>query len=292
MKAETPPVFPDDLRSGPSLDAPVNMEVRLARGPEEVAAAQRLRYRVFFEERGLALPAGSRALQDEDAYDGGMEHMVVIDRRRDDPAERVVGTYRLRARRNGAGLADAYSSHEFDLAPLVGFDRPMLELGRSCVLAPYRRRGVLNLLWKAIAGYVAQHEVELLFGCASIPGTDIATASDQLAYLHAHHLAPPGLRPRARGPTAVMPTAFTPSRRDGSRAFFSLEPLIKGYLRLGAYIGEGAFVDAEFDTIDVCIVMPTDRLADRYARHFLPSALADAPRGAAATRAFAIAPAA
>lgn len=286
--------FPDAPGSEQPVDATADMEVRLARSRDEVDAAQRLRYRVFYEERGMTLPSACRALQDEDDYDAAMQHMVVIDRGREDPAERVVGTYRLRTLRDGAGLRDVYSSREFDLTPLLGFQRPMLELGRSCVLAPYRRRGVMNLLWKAIAGYVAENEVQLLFGCASIPATNPDLAREQLVYLHSHHLAPPALRPRARGPHAVMPDsdAFASTRLEGSRTFFSLEPLLKGYLRLGAYIGEGAYVDADFGTIDVCIVMPTDRLADRYARHFLPSSNVQAARRQQPASAIAVLPAA
>lgn len=249
------------------MSPPPALQVRLAQDASEVAAAQRLRHRVFHEEWGAHADDDARRLQrDADAYDAIMDHLVVLD-----PAlprhDRVVGTYRLlRGDRRGNG--GFYSSHEFELGPLLEGPRRLLELGRSCVLREYRQRAALPLLWRTIAAYVAEHRIDLMFGCASLRGTDPEAVGDQLAWLHAHCLAPAGLRPRARGSHAV-PLQRTGSRPyDAARAFRGLEPIIKGYVRAGAYVGDGAWVDHAFNAIDVCIVLPTERLSTRYARRF------------------------
>jgi putative hemolysin len=127
---------------------------------------------------------------------------------------------------------------------------------------------VLQLLWRAIAGYVADHRIELMFGCASLRGTDPQAVREQLAYLHHYHLAPLPLRPRALGPTRVGMDLMDKAAIDPVRARAALEPIIKGYLRAGASIAEGAYVDHQFNSVDVCIVMPTVQLTRRYRRHF------------------------
>jgi putative hemolysin len=271
------------------MSPPPPLEVHLARDASDVEAAQRLRFRVFHEEWGAHADADARRLgRDADAYDAVMDHLVVVD-----PslprAERVVGTYRL-LRGDRRGAREFYTSHEFELGPLLEGSRRLLELGRSCVLREYRQRAALPLLWRTIASYVAEHRIDLMFGCASLRGTDPEAVADQLAWLHAHCLAPPGLRPRARGESATpMDRRVSPGYAP-ERAFRALEPIIKGYVRAGAYVGEGAWVDHAFNAIDVCIVMPTERLSSRYARRFergnaRAAARAQAPFAAALARA-------
>jgi L-ornithine Nalpha-acyltransferase len=239
-----------------------DIEVRLARAPGEVEAAQRLRYEVFVREWGAQVGANGR---DADEYDALMDHLVVIDHA---AAERVVGTYRLLRHDRLGGQGVFYSSHEFDLAPLLASGKRLLELGRSCVLREYRNLPVLQKLWQAVAGYVAEHRIELMFGCASLHGTDPQAVREQLAYLHHWHLAPGPLRPRAladrRVPMAVMPREAV----DPVRGLCAMEPMVRGYLRAGAWVGEGAWQDTEFNAIDVCIVMPTERLRSRHRGHF------------------------
>lgn len=245
------------------------IEVRLARSPAEVEAAQRLRFEVFVREwgaRGAAAggPPG-QGEREEDEYDALMDHLVVVDRAR---GERVVGTYRLLRQERLRGDAAFYSSREFDLAPLLASGQRLLELGRSCVLREYRSMPVLQLLWRAIAGYVAEHRIELMFGCASLRGTEPAAVAEQLAFLHHWHLAPEELRPRALADRATRMDLLPRESVDPARALRALEPMVKGYLRAGAWVGEGACVDREFNAIDVCIVMPTGRLARRHREHF------------------------
>jgi putative hemolysin len=242
-----------------------DIEVRLARTPAEVDAAQALRFEVFVKEWG-ARPSGSRDRgREADEYDRMMDHLVVVDRAR---GERVVGTYRLLRQDRLHEDSLFYSSHEFDLAPLLGSSHRLLELGRSCVLREYRRMPVMQLLWRAIAGYVAEHRIELMFGCASLRGTDPEPVRDQLAYLHHWHLAPAGLRPRALADRRVAMDLLPRDAVDPVRALRALEPMVRGYLRAGAWIGEGAWIDEDFNSIDVCIVMPTARLRRRHREHF------------------------
>jgi len=239
-----------------------DIEVCLARTDAQVEAAQRLRYEVFVHEWGAGIGTGGR---DADEYDALMDHLVVIDH---GAGGRVVGTYRLLRHERLRGEGVFYSSNEFDLAPLLGSGHRLLELGRSCVLREYRSLPVLQKLWHAIAAYVAEHRIELMFGCASLRGTDPQPLREQLAYLHHWHLAPEALRPRAlasrRTPMALMAKEAV----DPLRAMRALEPIVRGYLRAGAWVGQDAWVDEDFNAIDVCIVMPTARLRQRHRAHF------------------------
>ena len=239
-----------------------HIEVRLACTPDEVEAAQRLRYEVFVGEWGAQVGANGR---DADEYDALMDHLVVIDHA---AAGRVVGTYRLLRHDRLGNDGVFYSSHEFDLEPLLASGKRLLELGRSCVLREYRNLPVLQKLWQAIAGYVAEHRIELMFGCASLHGTDPGAVREQLAFLHHWHLAPEALRPRALADRRMPMAGMRRDEVDPVRGLRDLEPMVRGYLRAGAWVGEGAWLDTECNAIDVCIVMPTERLRPRHRGHF------------------------
>lgn len=236
--------------------------VRLAMSQAEIAAAQRLRYRVFFEEMG-AHPC-ARAKQsgrDEDAYDAVCDHLLAI------AGGEVVGTYRLIHQDAAARVGGFYSAAEFDLSPVLARGGRLLELGRSCVDAGWRNRGTLQALWHGLAEYVSDNGIDCLFGCASLPGTDLRTLAAPLAYLHHHHLAPSEVRARAlphrRAPVAPLAEALGPAA-----AFRTLPPLLKGYLRAGAWIGDGAALDEEFNTTDVLVILDTRAMAARYQRRY------------------------
>jgi len=262
----------DDVRAG-------NLEVRLAETADEIDAAQALRYRVFYEEMG-ARPSDEMRVsrRDRDRFDTYCDHLLVIDHRRGSGAETIVGTYRL-LRRSVAERHDGfYTATEFDIAPLLAVPGELLELGRSCVEAAYRTRPTMQLLWRGIGEYCFRHDIKLMFGCASLPGTDTRELAPALTYLHHHHLAPPALRARALPERYVAMDLLTLDEIDteaavaqiAKRATISaLPPLIKGYLRLGALIGEGAVVDHEFGTTDVCIIVVTDRITDKYFNHYI-----------------------
>jgi putative hemolysin len=126
----------------------------------------------------------------------------------------------------------------------------------------------MQLLWRGIAAYVFRHKIDLMFGCASLPGTDLDTLAPQMSYLWHHHLAPERLRPRAVPGRYIAMDRMPSEAVDTRRALNELPPLIKGYLRLGGFIGDGAVLDHQFNTTDVCIVVKTDLITDKYTRHY------------------------
>jgi putative hemolysin len=242
--------------------------IRLATSANELDAAQALRYRVFYDEMGAhPLPEMAAARRDFDRYDGACDHLIVVDQER--PYEtQVVGTYRIMRREHARAAGGFYSASEYDISRLTGFPGTVMELGRSCVDADYRDRATLNLLWRGIAEYLNTHNIDLMFGCASLPGTDPQTLAVQLSYLYHYHLAPESLRTRALGDRFVNMNLLPKDTIDPKRALASLPPLLKGYLRVGAFVGEGAVIDHQFNTTDVCIVVKTEMIAGRYTRHY------------------------
>ena len=258
-----------------------SLEVRLARDAAEVDDAQALRYRVFYEEMGARADAETAATRrDRDRFDRYCDHLLVIDHAKENgrgEAGQVIGTYRL-LRRSIAECHDGfYTATEFDIAPLLATSGELMELGRSCVEAAYRTRPTMQLLWRGIAEYVFAHDIRIMFGCASLPGTDLAELAPALTYLHHFHLAPESLRVRALPDRYVAMDRLKPEEIDaeavvaqlGNRATIAaLPPLLKGYLRLGALIGDGAVIDQQFNTTDVCIIVVSDRMTDKYFNHY------------------------
>jgi putative hemolysin len=254
------------------------LEVRLAGTAAEIDAAQALRYRVFFEEMSARATAEvAQARRDRDSFDEYCDHLLVIDHKRGSGPEAVVGTYRLLRRSVAMRQGGFYTATEFDIAPLIAHPGEILELGRSCVEAAYRNRPTMQLLWRGIASYVFRHDITLMFGCASLPGTDPQALAVPLSYLHHYHVAPPPLRARALPdryvdmnllPPAEVDTDVAVAQLDARAAIAALPPLIKGYLRLGGLVGEGAVVDHQFNTTDVCIIVVTDRVTDKYFNHY------------------------
>ena len=256
------PLAFQELRAG-------NLGVRMAETAAEIDAAQALRYRVFYEEMGAKPDAVAMAARrDRDEFDGVADHILVVDHELGEGAAGVVGTYRLIRRSGAARLGRFYSADEYDLALIEAFPGKVLELGRSCVDSVYRGRAVMQLLWRGIAAYVDAHEIDLMFGCASLGGTDPDALAQELTYLYEHHLAPPALRIRA------LPERYVDMRRlergalDTKRAPLLLPPLIKGYMRLGGFVGDGAVVDEQFNTIDVAIVVRSDLVTGKYMKHY------------------------
>jgi putative hemolysin len=251
-----------ELRAG-------NIGVRVAKTADEIDAAQRLRYRVFYEEMGAEPCAAARALhRDFDAFDAVADHLLVIDHAIGSGPEGVVATYRLIQQDAAESIGRFYSDEEYDIATLVAFPGKLLELGRSCVAADYRGRAVMQLLWRGIAAYVYRHQIDLMFGCASLPSTDPDEWAAELTYLYQHHLAPPAIRPRALESRYVDMLRMDPEDLNNRRTLASLPPLIKGYLRLGGFVGDGAVIDHAFNTTDVAVIVKTDLVTDKYYRHY------------------------
>ena len=251
-----------ELRAG-------NLGVRLATTQAELIAAQALRYRVFYEEMGAKADAATLAAKlDQDEFDAIADHLLVVDHDFGEGAESVVGTYRLIRQEAADAFGRFYSEGEYDITALKNFSGRKLELGRSCTAAAYRSRMVLQLLWRGIAAYVFHYGIELMFGCASLNGTNPDTLAEELTYLTTHHNAPETIRPVALAERYVEMRRLPPESINPKQALMRLPPLIKGYLRLGGFVGEGAVIDSQFNTTDIAIVVQTDLVTEKYYRHY------------------------
>jgi putative hemolysin len=241
--------------------------VKLAETEAERMGAQRLRYRVFVEEMGAhAAPEEAAARREWDEFDPYFDHLILesLDPAIADPLDRVVGVYRLMRGEVALAGPGFYGAGEYDLAPILRSGRACVELGRSCVAREHRGGPAMHLLWNGLASYVLERGIELLFGVASFRGTDPGPLAEALAFLHHEHLAPPDLRVRAQE-AHYLDMNLTPREEvDAPRALQAIPPLIKAYLRLGGFVGDGAYVDHDFNTIDVCVVMDTARMKERY----------------------------
>lgn len=240
-----------------------SFSVRLAKTPGDLRAAQALRYEVFVRELG-----GTGAMVDHDAglerdrFDQYFDHMLL----HDDTNGRLVGVYRLLRDDQARAAGQFYSEDEYDLSVLKADGRKLLELGRSCLHRDYRGGMAMYHLWTGLADYVARHDIGILFGVASLHGTDTRALAAPLSLLHHNHLAPPDLRVCARQEHFQPMNLIEAATLDRRGAMLAVPALIKAYLRLGGFVGEGAYVDHAFNTTDVCLVMDTARLNARQKR--------------------------
>lgn len=246
-----------------------SLEIRVSTSAENIAASQALRYRVFYEEMSAKPSDAMLAVKrDFDDYDAVADHLQVVDHDLGDGPEAVVGTYRLMRRAAADRIGQFYSVDEYDIAPIANLPGEVLELGRSCVDEPYRTRRVMDLLWRGIAAYVFHYDIELMFGCASFQGTDVNELALPLSYLYHYHLAPAelcatALPHRYHSMNLMEKDAISPKEALGR-----IPPLIKGYLRLGGFVGDGAVIDPQFNTVDICVIVKTDLVTDRYSKHY------------------------
>lgn len=247
------------------------LQVRLARSEAEIAAAQEVRYRVFFEELGARRDTLSTERRDADRFDGACDHLLVFDTSLPGPeSRRIVGTYRLLRQERALATGGFYSEDEFELAKLVARHpgQRFLELGRSCVLPEYRSKRTIELLWQGIWAYITHYGIGVMAGCASFHGTVPAAHAEALSFL-AHRC-----RTSAEFDVRAVPGRYRsmdlmPAEAVNARsAALALPPLIKGYLRLGAKVGDGCVVDHEFDTVDVFVVLPVREIDRRYISHY------------------------
>jgi putative hemolysin len=253
------------------------LEVRLARTSAEIRRAQKLRYDVFYKEMSaVADTAAYFARRDIDLFDAVCDHLLVIDRSAAKPrrAAAVVGTSRLLRQDIAERTGGFYSAGEFDVGSLVARHRDLkfLELGRSCVQPPYRTKRTVELLWHGIWAYALEHRIDVMIGCASLDGTDPDRLALPLSFLHHYARAPEPWR------TSALPHRYLELNRMPKAAVAPkmalqlLPPLIKGYLRLGAFVGDGAVIDRQFGTTDVLIILPVSAIRARYLAHFGPGA--------------------
>lgn len=262
-------------RQSPSLGRIGSLEVRLARTAGEVKRCQQLRYHVFYEEMSAAAdPITLATRRDRDRFDAICDHMVVLDHAapptglRREP--KIVGTYRLLRQEVAERFGGFYGAGEFDLAPLIASQRHLrfLELGRSCVLKPYRNKRTVELLWHGVWAYVLDARIDVMIGCASLEGTDPTALAMPLSYLHHHHLAPEPWRVRALGHRHVDMAILPREAVEPKAALKALPPLVKGYLRLGGLVADGAVVDRQFGTTDILIVLPVSEISKRYIDYY------------------------
>lgn len=246
-----------------SLGSTPEFSIRLADTDADLLAAQRLRYDVFVDELG-----GGGALVDHDArlekdsFDIFADHLIL----RDEKNDVVAGVYRLMRQDQAKAAGSFYSASEYDLTPLETSGRKLLELGRSCLHPDYRGGGAMFHLWTALAEYVERHEIDVLFGVASFHGRDLSALAAPLSLLHRRHLAPRHLRVRAQESAFQSMDLLAPDALDARAAMLKVPALIKAYLRLGGFVGEGAYVDHDFNTTDVCLILDTETMNKRQAR--------------------------
>lgn len=240
-------------------------DVRLATEERDILAAQRLRYAVFVEELGGDGPLVDHEQRlERDKYDAFADHMVLVDLARDpDTLTHVVGVYRLMQGAQAAQAGGFYSASEYDLSVLLTGGRKLLELGRTCLDPAYRGGPAMYHLWNGLAAYTLDNDIEILFGTASFHGTDVKELAAPLSLLYHRHLAPEDLRVRAL-PGHFQKLNLSPvGQIDRTAAMLKVPSLIKAYLRLGGFIGDGAYVDHAFNTTDVCLILDTGRMNPR-----------------------------
>jgi len=274
-------------RSDPALHAPVktgetlgrigSLEVRMARNFKEVKKAQRLRYDVFYEEMSAIADAHTLATRrDADPFDAYCDHLLVVDHsslKRNKLGRlkpEIVGTYRILRQEVADRHSGFYTKAEYDIQSLIDANpgKRFMELGRSCVLKPYRNKKTVELLWHGIWSYVLRHKIDVMLGCASIEGTNPDALAGQLSFLHHNARAPEQWRVRAVEDRYVEMSRLPAEDINSREALRALPPLVKGYLRLGAFIGDGAVVDHQFGTTDVLIIMPVSELNTRYVNYY------------------------
>jgi len=242
-----------------------NLEVRLAQSEEDLKAAQILRYEVFYEECG-AQPDETTALLKRDValIDDFCDVLLVIDHAHN----KIVGTYRFMLREGAESYGGYFTATEFEVSKLMAYPGQIMELSRSCVHKDYRTKPTMQLLWRGIGAYTQLNQVALFFGCASFIGTDVSKYRQALAYLYHYHLAPPEIRAQALPRSYQEMNLIPKSEIDKREAMRQLPPLVKGYMRAGGFVGKGAFIDPNFNSIDVCIIVKRDTVTARYSQRY------------------------
>ena len=249
-----------------------SLETRIARTPGEIDAAQAVRYRVFVEEMQAQLPAEAmRRKRDFDKWDDICDHLLVLDHKIEgDVEDQIVATYRLLRQDVAMQHGGFYSDSEYLTEKLVARhpETRFMELGRSCVLPEYRSKRTVELLWQGNWAYALKHNIGAMFGCASFHGTDPKEYAMALSFLYHNARATGEWQVDARPELAVDMNLMPAEEVSGRRALTALPPLIKGYLRLGAMIGDGAVIDHAFNTTDVLVVLPIASISDRYINYY------------------------
>ena len=252
-----PPLFQEGLFFG-------SLKITLAQSWQEVEKALALRYQIFYEEMG-AKPTLEieKTEKDHDPLDQYCDHLIVYDTAvRENGQPKIIGTYRLTRQISAEKYGNFYTANEFDISILY-HQNNILELGRSCIHPAYRKKPTLHILWRGIAAYMNYYSIKLLFGCASFSGNDIHALKMALSYLYHYHLAPISIRTKALE-SRYIPLNYYPKDQVDTKIFSQLPPLIKGYMRVGGFVGDGAVIDQDFNTIDVCVLVQTHLIDNKY----------------------------
>ncbi|MEL6571136.1 MAG: GNAT family N-acyltransferase [Pseudomonadota bacterium] len=240
-----------------------SFEVRLARNDADVREAQSLRYEVFAAEGGATGKTVNHEQGIEaDSFDQHADHLLLCDVTQP-VGQQIVGTYRVMTSTQAEAAGGFYSADEFDLGPLFANGGKVLELGRSCLKKPYRGGSALLHLWRGLGQYVQDHEIEVLFGVASLPGTDPVPHQNVLSYLFDAHVAPAQMRPKAVGRNGAQTDLLAVEAIDRRAALTQMPALIKAYLRFGGVVGDGIYIDHAFNTIDICLILEAKNLSAR-----------------------------
>ncbi len=264
-----------------------NLEVRLATRKKEIKKAQALRYKVFYKEMS-AIPDTKTKLKrrDIDAYDKICDHLLVLDHKapsRKYPfaqKTKIVGTYRILTEENARAHGGFYTQSEYDVAPLVSeksATHRFLELGRSCVLKSHRSKRSVEMLWQGLWAYICEKQADVIIGCASFEGVNPKDHALALSFLHHYARAPEEWRVKAHAHLYNDMNLLPKDQIDPKKALRALPPLIKGYLRVGAFVGDGAVIDYQFGTTDIFIILPVDCIDQRYRDHFNPAKIKKTP---------------
>ena len=246
------------------------LEVRIADSEQDILASKKLRYQVFAKEYGAVGPNVDHQQQIEtDRFDPYVQNLILVDSHRSvEHLEHVVGVYRLMSSNAASSGCGFYSQSEFDLNPLLTSGCSLVELGRSCVHPDYRGGMAMFQLFNGVADYVIDNGIEIMFGVASFHGTDLEPLLNPLSFLRCHHLAPKDLRVKAKRQNRDSPDFLPCELVEQRTALQAIPPLIKAYLRLGGFVGDGVYLDVEFNCTDVFLLVDTRNMAeDRKARY-------------------------
>jgi L-ornithine Nalpha-acyltransferase len=245
------------------------IEVRLATSHAEIRAAQALRYSVFFKDRGIERDSTSPL--DADAFDPFCAHLLIIDTSiLGSFGQQLVGTARMLLEDSTSNASGFYSESEFTLRSLRDrqLGKRFLEIGRTCIKAEWRSKRTVELMWQGIWAFALEHNVDVMVGCASLEGTVPAAHAMPLSLMHHHYRAKGVWRAKAL-PERFSNMDLMPAEAINlKQAMQALPPLLKGYLRVGAMVGEGCVIDYAFGTTDVFIILPVTKIAARYIRHY------------------------
>lgn len=246
------------------------IEIRFVKNDEELYAAQRLRYRVFFEECGAkASPEVEVQKRDFDEFDPYCDHLIAIDKHAgNNPDDYIIGTYRLMRKDGAKRCGKWYSQTEFDVEKFNDYEGEVLELGRSCVAPYHRTKLVMQMLWNGLAAYMFDYDIKLMFGCGSFHGTDLNHYKQALSYLHYNCISTGKLDITAKGENKRSMQLLPKEEVDERKAFLEIPTMIKGYLRAGAKIGNSVWIDWDFNCFDVCIIFEMKNLQEKYLKHY------------------------